>query len=311
MKPILIVCSILLALAAIWFAAGALCFKIAIVRAATQTPGDAVKGARAQYQDAIATGQQWIASQVTERVTITSADGLKLSARLYLHPEAKGILLFFHGYRSSADLDASCAAESYYSMGYSLLLPDQRSHGQSEGRYITFGVREKDDCVLWSQWCAKRFGDDFPQILSGLSMGATTVLMAAGQSLPVSVRCVIADCGFTSPAEIMRKIIRCDYHLPAGPLLAGINFYARHCAGFSIYEYATCTAMQTNHLPILFIHGLADHFVPSSMTERCFACCTAQKRLVLVEGAGHGLSYLVDTPRVKKELQDFLAKYAA
>ena len=311
MKLFLICVVILAALVVLWLAAGAICFRIAIVRASASAPSDYIKGVRAKYRDTLMAGEAWIRSQVTERVSITSSDGLQLSARLYLHPEAKGILLFFHGYRSSADIDASGAAEYYYNLGYSLLLPDQRSHGQSQGRFITFGIREKDDCVLWSRWCARRFGDDCPQILSGLSMGATTVLMAAGQKLPDSVRCIIADCGFSSPADILRKVIRSDYHVPPIIILPAIAFYAKHRAGFSIDAYSTYTAMETNALPVLFVHGLADAFVPCEMTEACYARCTAPKRLVLVEGAGHGLSFLVDTPRLKKELQDFLSRYVS
>ena len=308
---LLILCIIFLsALGILWLAVGAICFRIAVVRSlAAKT--DALKGVRSTYQEIIQTGKAWIESQATSRVSITSADGLRLSARLYLHPEAKGILLFFHGYRSCADIDASGAAEYYYNLGYTLLLPDQRSHGQSEGRYITFGIREKEDCVLWSQWCVQQFGADCPQILSGLSMGATTVLMAAGQPLPDSVRCIIADCGFSSPADILRKVIRVDYHLPAWAILPALSVYTKFCAGFSIRAYSTYAAMETNRLPILFIHGLADTFVPCEMTQTCYAYCRAPKRLLLVEGAGHGLSFLVDMPRVKKELQDFLAKYTA
>ena len=134
-----------------------------------------------------------------EDVFLPSYDGLRLHGQLLQQPGAKGTILLFHGYRSSWIIDFSIVLPYYYSLGYNLLAVDERAHGQSEGVYITFGVHERRDAATWAQYAAMHFGLDHPLFLGGLSMGATTVLLASALELPPSVRGVIADCGFSSP----------------------------------------------------------------------------------------------------------------
>ena len=185
---------------------------------------------------------------------------------------------------------------------------DQRAHGLSEGKYITFGVKERFDCVRWAEYVHKRIGGDI--FLDGLSMGSTTVLMASGEKLPDSVRGIIADCGFTSPEEIMTKIMTVDLKIPKDPLFAPVAWMIKKRAGFAVNEYSTLDAMKKNRLPILFLHGKADKFVPYEMTVRAYEACRSEKELLLVENAGHGISYLVEPERCKAALEKFLRKYS-
>ncbi len=121
-----------------------------------------------------------IRSHTAEHVKLTSFDGLHLSA-LYLpaQGESQGTVVAFHGYRSLATIDFALEAELFHGLGYELLLPYQRSHGESQGKYITYGVKERFDCRDWARYAARRFGQDKPLFLMGISMGAATVLMAS------------------------------------------------------------------------------------------------------------------------------------
>ena len=247
-----------------------------------------------------------------EDVFLPSYDGLRLHGQLLQQPGAKGTILLFHGYRSSWIIDFSIVLPYYYSLGYNLLAVDERAHGQSEGVYITFGVHERRDAATWAQYAAMHFGLDHPLFLGGLSMGATTVLLASALELPPSVRGVIADCGFSSPEAIMRSVLRAHVKwLPAGPLLGLMDVCTRVFAGFSIKEASTLDAVSKTKRPILFIHGTADTFVPCAMSQAAYDVCASEKQLILVDGARHGYSYLVDRPRVQAALAAFLEKYTS
>jgi fermentation-respiration switch protein FrsA (DUF1100 family) len=150
----------------------------------------------------------------------------------------------------------------------------------------------------------KRFGEDVKIILCGISMGATTVLMAAGEELPSNVRGVLADCGFTSAKAIIYKVLR-QLHLPAKLVYPLIRLGARLYGGFDPNESDAPAALKNCKVPVIFFHGDADDFVPCRMSRENYDACPAQKKLVLVENAGHGLSYLVDPPGYLQALRAF------
>ena len=268
------------------------------------------KWGRAEQTEEILAGVRLM--QDAENIFLPSYDGLRLHGRLLQQPGAKGTILLFHGYRSSWVIDFSIVLPHYFSLGYNLLAVDERAHGESEGTYITFGVRERHDVATWAAYAAMHFGPAHPLILDGLSMGAATVLMASDLPLPLSVRGIIADCGFSSPYAIMKSVFRAHCRrLPAGPFLALTDVFTRLFAGFSLKGASTLDAVAKTNLPILFIHGTGDTFVPCSMTQAAYDACAAPKQLVLVPDAGHGCSYLVDRPRVQAELAAFLSKYVS
>ena len=273
-------------------------------------PAVIAKWGRAEQTEEILAGISLMRD--AEDIFLPSYDGLRLHGQLLQQPGAKGTILLFHGYRSSWIIDFSIVLPYYYLLGYNLLAVDERAHGQSEGVYITFGIHERRDAATWAQYAAMHFGPDHPLFLGGLSMGATTVLLASALELPPSVRGVIADCGFSSPEAIMRSVLRAHVKwLPAGPLLALMNVCTRVFAGFSIKEASTLDAVSKTKCPILFIHGTADTFVPCAMSQAAYDVCASEKQLILVDGARHGYSYLVDRPRVQAALAAFLEKYTS
>ena len=255
---------------------------------------------------------EWFRQQNKERVMQTSYDGLKLAADILPADPGteRGVLILMHGFRGSAAHDFSCALEFYHELGYHLILPHQRAHGKSEGRYLCFGVKERYDCRMWAYYAATRFGDKMPIFLDGISMGASTVLMAAGLELPRNVKGIIADCGFTSPWEIFRFVLKKWFHLPAFPILHLTGILCRFAAGFGFRECSTLDVLSKSNLPVLFVHGTADELVPFWMGEQNYRACQGPKRFVKVEGASHGFSFLMEEERCKNELQEFLREYS-
>lgn len=260
-----------------------------------------------EFADRFEKGFKWTESQPAERMEITSRDGLKLRADFIDCPDRKGIIALFHGYRSIPLGDFSVVNEYYNSLGYALLMPYQRAHGESEGKYITFGAKERYDCLDWCRMLAERFPGT-PIFLDGVSMGCSTVLGAAGLDLPESVRGIIADCGFTSPGEIIAHVMKLWLKMPKFPFYYIVGFMCRVIAGFSFDEFSTVEAMKKNTLPVLFVHGKADDFVPCQMTVQAHEACVAEKEIYLIEKADHGLSYLVDTEGCQKAISAFLER---
>ena len=240
-----------------------------------------------------------------EDIEIQSFDGLSLHGRLLPREDAKGTILLFHGYRSCADGDFGCAVPLMRSLGYQVLLVDQRAHQKSEGRYITFGILERQDALYWARAMAERFGDEHPLYLDGISMGAATVLMAASLPLPASVRGIIADSGFTAPKDIIGSVIR-QLHLPVKPLLWLMNLWCRLLTGISLGAYSVPEAMGHCSIPVLFVHGKVDSLVPREMTKKNYDACQSEKTLLLVEEADHGESFLVDRAACEAAMVAFL-----
>ena len=300
---------LVLALFLLFLLTSYICMLFAMRRGKAFDPRDPkaiAKSAWARHQEPVLAGIAWLALQETEQISLESFDGLRLSARLFPAEENRGTILLFHGYRSMVCIDFSCAAQYYHELGFNLLLIDQRSHGHSEGRYLTYGVLERRDCQSWADYCYRRFGSSQSLFLGGLSMGASTVLMASDLPMPPTVRGIIADCGFTSPWEIIAHVMKSRYHLPPFPLLYGIDLFSRLFARCGLRDCSTVQAVARTVLPVLLIHGTGDRFVPCSMSRRAYDACAGERHLVLVEGAGHGASFLVDRRACTRALEQFL-----
>ena len=303
-----IVALALLALALLWLGLGYYAFAAFCVRKRRADPGSQQSlehGPHREYAQLILNGQSWAAEHAPERVETQSFDGLRLVARFIPNEARRGVALLFHGFRSAWNVDFACAFANYYALGLSLLVVDQRAHGESEGRYITYGIRERQDVLSWVRYVNERCGEDTPLLLAGLSMGATTVQMACGSDLPQNVRAVVADCGFTAPEAIFRHVLRMR-RLPGWLFLPQLRLFCKLLAGFETTEYSTLKAQRRNGIPTFFAHGDADRLVPCRMSRANFAACAAPKRIFTVHGAGHGMCFLLDRDGYVKALTDFL-----
>ena len=185
-----------------------------------------------------------------------------------------------------------------------LLFVEQRGHGASQGKCLGFGVLERYDCLDWIRYIQDREPEGMPIYLLGCSLGATTVLMTAGFDLPEEVRGIVADCGFISPEEQITTTLKDWWHMPKQPFLWIADRICQHRARYSYREYATLEAMKTNRIPVLFVHGKEDRFVPVSNTVRNYEACCSEKKLLLVEGARHIQSYLLETERYQELMRN-------
>ena len=262
------------------------------------------------FRDKMLFWQKQMRALPSESFTITSFDGLKLSGKYFEKTPGAVIELMFHGYRGTAERDLSGGVQRCFRVGRSALVVDQRCSGRSGGSVITFGVREHRDCLAWVDFMVKHFGPDVKIILTGISMGAATVMTAAGKPLPPNVIGVLADCGFSSPEAIIREVIR-QMGIPDRLGYPFVRLGALVFGGFDPEETSAVEALKNARVPVIFYHGEDDAFVPCDMSRECYAACASKKRLVTVPGAGHGLSYPKDPEGYLGQLRDFFGPEAS
>ncbi len=259
------------------------------------------------YREEMARIYHQLNDRTCEFVTIFSHDGLKLSGRYYHVKDGAPLDIGFHGYRSSCLTDFSGGSELSFQLEHNVLLVDERAHGKSEGRSITFGIQERQDVLSWVDYAVERFGEDTKILLYGVSMGAATVLMASDLDLPENVKCIIADCPYSSPEKIIRKVA---VQMGISDRLAWpfVKIGAKIYGGFDISETDAARAVKNAKVPILILHGEADGFVPCEMSEEVYLSNTEKVQRYTFPGADHGISYLVDTPRYRQIVTEFIQK---
>ncbi len=240
-----------------------------------------------------------------EEITIRSDDGYSLHGRYYHVQDGAPLQILIHGYRSCAFRDCGGGHSLSRRMGFNSLVIDQRAHGKSSGRTISFGVREHQDCVSWISYCNTRFGSDIPIVLWGVSMGAATALMALSTELPPNVAAAIADSPYSSPKGIIEKVCR-DQHYPVVLFRPFIHLGAWLFGGFRLNSISAKEAVAHSQVPILLIHGEDDRLVPCSMSIEIANCCASPVTVEIFPDAGHALSYLTDPLRYEKVIYDFL-----
>lgn len=265
-----------------------------------------------QYVGFIREAKQWFTDQNGEEITVEAADGLHLRG-VYIPAAVPAQTLVFcvHGYKSQGINDYAALSRFYHGLGCDVLVVDDRAHGKSEGRYIGFGCLDRLDCRAWLQYVAERFGDSRHVFLHGISMGAATVLMASGVNLAGDIRGIVADCGFTSAWNVFAHILRRDYHMPPFPLMHLTSLLCRLFAGYGFKDVSTVDAVAGTDLPILFIHGGEDNFVPTRMSRENYEACNSEKQLLIVEKAGHAESYYADRSAYEDAVQAFLKRHGA
>ena len=250
----------------------------------------------------------WFEEQEREEVSIRSRDGLKLCASYLEAPNARACMLLMHGFRSWCRFDFSMVLRFYYEHGLSILLVDQRSHGRSEGKYIGYGILERYDCQQWAWYLHAKLGGRLPIFLDGVSMGASTVMMASELELPASVVGVIGDCGYNSAWDELAHCMKKWYHLPAFPVLHAVDGLCRRRAGYSLKDTTAAKALANSRLPLMLLHGTADTMVPVTNAAEIAAAAPFLLEKVIVEGAEHGCSYLNAPQRCDEALLRFVEK---
>ena len=240
------------------------------------------------------------------KVEIQTFDGLTLRGRYYeLTPDAP-IEIMMHGYRGNLERDLSGGIFRALNIGHSVLLYDHRGSGLSDGNTLTFGINESKDCRRWIDYVLTNINPNAKIILSGVSMGAATAMITSGyDDLPENVVGVVADCGYTSPEEIIKKVMR-EMKLPANLLYPFIKLGARIFGHFDLDEFSPIEQVKKSKVATIFVHGDIDGFVPPEMSKTNYeACSAARKRVEIIKGADHGLAYVVAGEGYLDLLRDF------
>ena len=245
-----------------------------------------------------------IRSRKRELCEVKSFDGLTLRGYYYEFSPDSPLELIFHGYSGNAERDLSGAVERCSALDRSCLLIDQRGAGMSDGKVCSFGVNERHDCLSWIEFARKKFGESRPIIIGGISMGAATVMMASGEKLPDNVVCVMADCGYSSQKDIICKVVK-EMKLPPKLIYPFIKLGAQVYGGFDLEEVTPLEAVAKSKTPIVFLHGDTDDFVPHSMSVDCYNACQTTKKLITIEGAGHGLAFPLNPQKYVEGLREF------
>jgi len=251
----------------------------------------------------------WFNKQPYEEVSIISDDGLKLVG-YYLAattPTTKTAILA-HGY-SSKGIWMGSYAKIYYDLGYNVLLPDDRGHGNSEGKYIGFGWSDRNDYLKWIDFIINKVGEKSQIVLHGVSMGGATVLMTSGENLPEAVKAIVSDCSYTSVWAELKYQLKRLYKLPPFPILNSTSILTKLRTGYSFKEASALEHVKKSKTPTLFIHGDSDDFVPTSMVYELFEAASSEKELFIVQGAGHGNSMETNVSNYKNKIKEFTEKY--
>lgn len=262
------------------------------------------------YKEIIHANKDWLTPREKEHITIQARDGITLHADLYpADTETDKLIICSHGYTTTG-WDACSSIGAYFiKQGYDCLIVDNRAHGKSEGDYVGFGILDRFDILKWIEYINERYDSKKKILLYGVSMGAATVVMTAGfEDIPSNVKAVISDCAFTSPFDVFSHIMKRDYHMGKFPVMNINNVMCRKNAGYGFQDYSTLDAVKTTKLPILFIHGELDNFVPTDMSRQNYEACTSPKELLIVENAGHAASYYENSALYEKTIEEFLSK---
>lgn len=263
-----------------------------------------------EYMKVIQPNKDFMLSLPCEHVTVKSNDGLTLHGDYYpAEKPSDNLVICFHGYTSARM--SSCSFAAYmHKLGFDCLLVDNRAHGDSEGEYIGFGILDRHDCISWIEYVNEKFDSKKNILLYGVSMGATTIMMAAAdKKIPANVKALVADCGFTSPYEVFCHVLKKDYKLSEFPIMNFNNVICRKKAGYGFKDYSTLTAVKETDKPILFIHGEEDNFVPVWMTKKNYEECVSDKDILLVPNAAHGASYYENPSLYQEKVSEFTGKY--
>lgn len=264
-----------------------------------------------EYKKVIAPNKEWLFARELEHITIRSRDGLTLHGDfLPAEYQSNKLAICGHGYTGCGLKDCVSIAVFFHRMGYNCLIVDHRAHGKSEGDYVGFGILDRFDMKAWIDCMEKRFEGNAEIVLYGVSMGATIAVMTAGlTSLSPSVKAVVADCAFTSPYDVFAHILKRDYHLPPFPIMNINDMMCRRKAGYGFRDYSTLDAVQATGVPILFIHGKDDDFVPVWMSEKNYKMCRSPKDILIVDNAAHAASYYENKEAYEAKVKGFLEKY--
>ncbi len=264
-----------------------------------------------ELKEACINQYQWLEEYGYERFYMTSDNGQKLSGYLIKPEKPSDVYVFCsHGYRSSGKKEYCCFAPYYLKKGFNVFMVDHVASGESEGNFIGFGHYEYKDALKWLDFLTENFGKDIKIIVHGVSMGAATaVLMSGDEDLSENVKMIVSDCGYTSAWDEFNYKLH-TFKIPPQPLLTMVNSLNKHRAGYDFRDTNALESVKNAKVPMLFVHGSEDKFVPTFMVYELYSACgSSEKDLLVVDGADHAQSYIKNPAEYEKKLDEFIEKF--
>lgn len=250
----------------------------------------------------------WKNTNPPTEVILTTEDGLNLWTNRYDVSGSNLWLIAVHGYQSEHSSVEDYACE-YFKRGYNVLTPDLRAHGNSDGDYIGMGLNDSQDILMWVDYIVTE-NPNAEIVLHGQSMGAATVMIAAGDpELPKNVVAVIEDSGYTDGYEMMKEQLNYRFNLPPFPVLDLATIMAVVRADYNLHDVNPLSSLEKATVPILFIHGTADNFVLPYMHTELYNAYQGEKASLIIEDAGHVDSRLVNPELFYQTVFDFLDNF--
>lgn len=243
-----------------------------------------------------------------EKLSLTALNGETLRGSVIIPPVSNGrLLIACHGAHSSGVGEFCFDMPYFYREGYTVLMPEHRGCGESDGKFLGYGTHESADTLLWLDYARKRF-PNLNVYLHGVSMGGATVLMMSDKVSDPAVKGIIADCSYTSAWDEFSYQLKTSFHLPNFPVLHTCDLICRLICGYDFRDASPLRAVSNSKLPVLFIHGAADDFVPQFMQDELYAACPTRKEKLTVAGAVHARSYYTDPKAYEAAIERFVAE---
>lgn len=254
--------------------------------------------------------RDWFNNQNNEVLEIESQDGLKLKAYyIKAKKDTAKTVIIAHGYSDKAKNMSEYAQFFCEKLGFNVLMPDARGHGDSEGDYIGFGWKERKDYIKWIEKIININGIESQILLFGVSMGGATVMMTSGEELPEQVKVIVEDCGYSSVYDELKHQLKSMFNLPSFPFLYTTDLVVRAKAGYSVFDASCINQVRKSKTPTLFIHGENDTFVPVEMVYKLYEECSADKELLIIDDALHGNSYQTNKKLYEEKIEQFIQMY--
>lgn len=258
----------------------------------------------------------WVDSVINTGVLhdtiITMADGTKRHGYYMAADSATSLTaVLVHGYKDIALSMLNLGCMYHRDLGYNILLPDQWAHGESEGDFIGMGWNERLDVLEWARVANEMWAGDSTttMVLHGVSMGAATVMNTSGEQLPPYIKCIVEDCGYTSAWDEFAGQLKDQFGLPAFPLLYTTSALCKVRYGWSFGEDSPVNQVKKCRVPMLFIHGDSDDFVPTAMIHDVYAAHPGEKQQWLAPGSDHARAYSDHPEEYTQRVKAFLDKY--
>lgn len=241
---------------------------------------------------------------------ITAPDGIRLHGYyVYASRPTSRTAVIVHGYTDNAIRMFHIGYLYNQKLDYNILLPDLRSTGLSGGDAIQMGWLDRKDVIQWINMAPSIFGDSLQIVVHGISMGAATTMMVSGEQLPGYVKCFVEDCGYTSVWDQFGKELEELFGLPEFPLLYTASRFCQLQNGWNFKEASATDQVARCRLPMLFIHGDQDDFVPTWMVYKLYEAKPQPKELWIVPETDHAHSYRNYPEAYTRHVETFTGKY--